>query len=218
MGVVADLVAGVTVDSELDVTEPQVLRWLTERQREMCAQVGWYRKTLDLGAVVAGQAGYAVPAEVIEILQVTVGGLVYADSRHADSARSERGFLLIVGEGGLAGRDDSAAGEQLLRLVPTPAAGSEPTPGEAHVSVYATVQTPTITAGADSTVVVPADYYSALTAGAIATGMLRDEATAAGAAPQEQIFQTAIVRLRRATNRRFQGSGPSRVRIVGVNA
>lgn len=214
MSVVAELLAGVQEDANMDVKEAQALRWLTGRQRQMCAVAGCYRKTLDLGPVVAGQSTYALDPGIVEILQVTVGELVYGDARHADYAMGERGWLWLTGEGGIAGREDSAAGAQELRLFPVPSEGSEPTPGEAHLSLYCKVEAPAIVVGDDSTVVIPSDYYDALVSGAIATGMLRDETLAGLAQPHEQIFQAEVHRLLIATNRKFRGAGPARVRLL----
>lgn len=216
--IVADLVAAVKEDGQFDADEPQVLRWLSVRHRQMCARSRCYRKTLDLGVITAGQAAYAVPPEVVEVLQVTVGGLVYGNARHSDYAQGARGFIWLGGEGGIAGREDTAEGVQQLEIFPAPAAGSEPTPGTAHISAYAAVQPPNLVVGTDATVKIPDDYQDALVSGAIATGLLRVESRQDLAAPHEQIFSTGCSELLRATNRRFRGAGPARVRILGVNA
>lgn len=213
---VAQLVASVLEDGQFDATEAQALRWLNTRHRQLCARTRCYRQTLTFGPTVAGQLGYPVPPGVVEILQVTVGGLVYGATRHSDFAQGERGFIWLGGEGGVAGREDSGSGQQLIRIFPAAKVGAAPEPGEA-ISVYAATQPPPLVVGDDSTIKVPDDYFDALVSGAIATGMLRVESNPALAAPHEQIFTTAVGELLRATNRKYRGSGPARVRLLGVN-
>lgn len=214
---VAELVAAVIEDGQFDATEAQVLRWLTVRQRQMCARAGSYRKAITLGTTTVGVDSYAVPAEVVEILQLTVGGYVYGVARHQDFARGERGWLLLSGEGGVAGRDDTAGGEQRLKLFPTPAEGTSPEPG-AEVVAYCVCLPPDIATGQDATIVIPGDYVDALVAGAISTGMLRSEDRVDLASANEQIFQGGCRELIRATNRRYRGSEPPTLRVVGINA
>src|SRR2546430_8591224 len=74
---VAELVSAVTDDGALDASEGQILRWLNTRHVQMCVRSRCFRRTLGLGNTVAGQANYALPPEVVEILQVTVGGYGY---------------------------------------------------------------------------------------------------------------------------------------------
>lgn len=216
MGRVADLIAGVKEDSNLDVSEPQVLRWLQGRYDQLCERAEFYRKTFDLGAVQPETQEYAVPAGVVEILEVRVGDLVYGDARHGDFARGERAWLWLTGEGGIAGREDTEAGVQMLRLFPVPAAASEP--NAPHLFLYAIADPPTLSTTDDSTLVTPRAYDDALVSGAVATGLLRDESLAGMAAPHEQIFSTACGELLRATRRRFRGDGPVMARVVGYNA
>lgn len=217
-GTVAGLVAGVLEDGQFDATPAQALKWLNTRHRQMCARARCYRQMLSLGATVEGQLGYPVPPRVVEVLQVTVGGMVYGAARHTDFAEGERGWIWLGGgEGGIAGREDAASGQQMLRLYPAPLAGRAPEPGE-DVELYAAVQPPALVVGSDATLVVPDDYLDALVSGAIATGMLRVEARQDLAAPHEQIFTTGCEELLRATNRRYRGAGPARIRLLGVNA
>lgn len=215
---VAQLVASVLEDGQFDASEAQALRWLNTRHRQLCARTRCYRRVLDLGATVGGKSAYALPAGVVEILQVNIGGLPYGASRHSDFAEGERGYIWLGGgEGGIAGRDDSESGQQLLRIFPAPQVALTPEPGS-EITVYAAMQPPPLVVGQDSTIKVPDDYFDALVSGAIATGMLRVETREDLAAPHEQIFTTAVGELLRATNRKYRGAGPARVRILGINA
>jgi hypothetical protein len=214
---VAQLVAQVLEEGQFDATNAQALRWLTVRQRQLCRRSKWYRKTLSIGPTVDGQASYALPAEVVEILMVEVDGYVYGHMRHQDPSEAAKGWIWLGGSGGIAGRQDSSAGEQQLWIFPTPYAGGSLEPGKA-VSVYAVVRPPDLVEGDDTTLVIPGEYMDALVEGAIATAMLRTEDRPDLAAGHEQIFTTACGELSQQSNRRYRGVGPAQIRVVGVNA
>ncbi len=215
---IAGLVEAVKEDGQFDASEAQVLRWLDERHRRMVAESKCYRQQLEIGKLVSGQALYVVPPTIIEIMQVTVGGYVYGAARHSDFAEGELGYIWLGGTGGIAGRDDSGSGESLLRIFPAPSStGGTPAVGSA-IMVYAAMQPPPLQAGQDSAIKVGDDYLSALVSGAIATGMLRMESRPDLAQPHETVFADGVAKLVRATNRRYRGTGPALIRVVGVNA
>lgn len=215
------LAEAVVEDGTFDASQEQALRWLNERQRLMVARARNFRKTLSIpGGVVYGQSSYLLPPGILEILQITVGGIVYGNARHNDYAEGERGWVWLGGEGGIAGRDDDSAGAQYVRLFPVPAQGStglQPEEGAA-ISLYVAAQAPTLTIDNEGTVVVPDEYLSGLISGAIATGLLRVENRPDLAKPHEELFDAACQELLRATNRRFRGTGPAQVRVKGINA
>jgi hypothetical protein len=214
---VAELVAAVLEDGEFDATEAQVLRWLNTRHKQMCARSGCYRKTVNLGPLVAGQVLYAVPAEVLEILEVRVGDYVYGKARHNDFAEGEQGWVWLSGPGGIAGRDDDEEGQQHLRIFPAPKSGVLPELGT-DVVVYGKCQPPQLILGEDENIKITDDYVDALVSGAIATGMLRVESRPDLASTHEALFDAACSELRIATNKKFRGSGPAQIRVVGYNA
>lgn len=214
---VAQLVEQVLTEGQFDATNPQVLRWLSVRQRQMCRRSKCYRKTLSIGPTVNGQASYTLPAEVVEILQVTVGGIVYGHMRHTDPPEGAKGWIWLGGEGGVAGREDDASGAQQLRIYPAPATGSSPEPGQT-LELWAVVRPPDLVEGTESTLVIPGEYMDALVSGAIATGLLRTENRPDLASTFEQVFDTGCSELLQQSNRRFRGTGPAQIRVAGINA
>lgn len=218
MTTVLELVEAVLEDGQFDATQAQVLRWLNTRHKQIVVRARSFRKQLSLGKTVAGQASYVLPAGIVEILQVTVGGYVYGQARHNDFAEGELGYIWLGGGmGGIAGRDDTAAGEPQLRIFPAPKAGLSPEPG-GDISVYAAVEPPQLVVGEDASIKIPDEYTDALVSGAIATGMLRVESRPDLAAQHEAIFEKGCGELLRVVNRRFRGTGPARIRVMGVNA
>ena len=209
---VAQLVEQVLSEGELDAAKSQALRWLTVRQRQMCRRSRWLRKTITLGAVTGGVGTYTVPAEVVEILEVRLGGVVYGHARHVDPAEGAQGYVWLGGAGGIAGREDTSAGAQVLRLYPTPTASG------AVLEIYAVCRPPDLAEGSDSTLVIPGEYCDALVAGAIATAYLRLENRPDLASPHETVFNDGCGELTQQSNRRFRGTGPAQIRVAGINA
>lgn len=203
---VQGLVDAVLEDGEFDATPAQALRWLNSRQKQMTARSACYRKTISLGSTVEGQAVYPIPADVVRVLQVTVGGFPYPEQRHGDFALLEKHFERLIGPGGIMARDDSGAGNEQIRIAPTP--GNEPL----ALSIYAIMLSPDLSLTDDSTLVVPPDYYDALIAGAIGTGS-RGEARYDIAGVAETAFAASCQELNVATRRKFHGPGPARIRV-----
>lgn len=214
----AEIVQGL-VDDVLDETfdesqRERALRWLTRRHSQMCARSGCFRKALSLGNTAAGVSDYPLEQQVIEILEVTVGGYVYGQARHEDIANSTLGRLwLSGGVGGVATRTDSAAGAESISLIPAPTAGTAPEPGSA-ISVLAVCYPPALQLNDDTTLKIPQDYYEALIAGAKATGLLNVEHRGDQAGPHEQIFAAACKELEGHVNRKYHGTGPTMIRLA----
>jgi hypothetical protein len=203
------LVNAVIEDGEFDATPAQALRWLSSRQKKMTARTACYCKTLSLGNTVAGQDTYSLPAEIVRVLQVTVGTFPLTQARHDDFAKLAAHWEILLGEGGIVGREDSAGGAAQLRIAPTP--------GDAlsSIAVYAAMLSPGLVIGDDATLVIPADYYDALISGAIATGSERTEARYDIAAQAEGKFDAACQELAAATTRRFRPVGQQKARVSG---
>ena len=214
---VAQLVAQVLEEGQLDASETQALRWLTVRQRQLCRRSKWYRKTLSVGPTLVGVATYALPEEVVEILYVEIDSKPYGHLRHQDPAEGALGWLWLGGTGGIAGRQDSSAGAQQLWIFPTPIVGGPLEAGK-PISLWAVCRPPDLSATDNTTLVVPGEYMDALVSGAIATGLLRTEDRPDLAANHEQTFTAACAELTQQSNRRFRGVGPAQIRVVGINA
>lgn len=214
---VASLVANVLTEGNFDATEPQILQWLTRRQRQMCARSRCFRKRLSIGPTVSEQQDYTVPTGVVEIREVLVNGVTYGTARHSDLAQGAQGYLWLGGiyqaiGGGVATRDDDATGATKLALFPVP------TEAGLEVSLIAVCLPPDLVVGEDTTIKVPGDFLDALVAGAIATGLTRIESRPDLASTFESIFSNGCLELEKQVNRRFRGQGPAQIRVAGFNA
>lgn len=192
-----------------DVTAAVQIGWLDRRHKKMLGRARAYRKQLAVGTTVADTAFYAL--DVLELYQLTVGGVPYIKARQPDVYGYSQDTLLWTGNGGLIVADYSAGAVKGLTLIPTPTAG-----GDAIIA-YAAVTPPTLDDAAD-TVLVEDDFLDALVEGACATGFSRDTERLDVARYYEERFDAACEEYRRRTNSRFRGPGPSTIRIVGVNA
>ena len=208
---VQQLVNAVIEDADFDATPAQALRWLNTRQKLMCQRTLCYRKTLALGNTVEAQDTYTLAPGVVRLLGVTVGDITYEHATHSDFSALAHGFEWLVGEpgmtGGVAGRDDTAAGTTQLRIFPVP--------GEAPlaIAVYAAMVSPDLVIGQDETLVIPAQFCDGLVDGAIATGSARGEARTDLAAQFEEKFTAACQELKLATRLKFRRSGPAQIRV-----
>lgn len=132
---VADLVTSILSEGNFDAIESQALKWLNARHELMCARTRCYRRKIQIGPTVAGQQGYALPKEVLEIREVQVQssesagdgmlGVPYGPGRHRDLAEGALGYIWLGGlftriGGGIFVRDESSEGQDLLALYPTP--------------------------------------------------------------------------------------------------
>ena len=213
MGVVQQLVDDVLSEGGFDTDSTAVLRWLTRRHFKMVVRSRCYRKTVDIGPTVAAQQDYSISTDVVEIYQVTVGGIPYGKGRHVELAQGARGFLLLDDpSGGLLAAEEATDGSPQIALYPIP--------GTSGVSVLmrAAWRPPDLSTSDDTTLKIPADFYDALVAGAIATGMRRIEQRADLAAPFESEYSDACEELRRQVNRQYRGTGPAQIRVQGINA
>jgi hypothetical protein len=201
------------IRSVVDVDVPTAVAALNRRHRRMCARAKSYRKTVAVGNTVAGTADYAL--EVIEAYTFEVGGVPYGRARLGDSFAFSQGALVwsSTGSGGLIVAEANASGVKGIRLIPTPDVSS----AGLAITCLAAVTPPDLAAGgATSTIQVDADFYDALVEGATAT-ILRRQGEGAPATG-EQIFDAACEELRLRVARRFRGSGPSQIRLQGLNA
>lgn len=207
--VVEDLVSGVLTQGGIDSDEPTALGWLSSRQTLMCARALNFRKRLSIGPTVANQGRYAVPQQVVEILEVTVNGVVYGAGRHTDIANSVQHRLWIWGPGGVTTGDADAEGGDLLSLVPAPSEAAQP------VELFAACRPGPIVAGDDTTVKIPSEFYDPLVDGAIALGLQRLESRGDIGREYQERFDAACHELRKQTNARYRGAGPAQIRVQG---
>jgi hypothetical protein len=212
---VSQLVTDITAEGAFDADPAQVLRWLDRRHKQMCARAGAFRKTASAGVTVAGQQSYAVPAGLLEALEVTVGGVTYTRGRHTDIASGDA--LVLGGTGGIFLDTADSAGVQQVALFPVPS-----DPGDA-ISVYGLYAAPDLAttpgAGVITSVLVDDDAVEGLLHGVFATALSRPgEARWDLAQAHEASFETACLEFKRRVTRRLRGSGPSQIRVIGYNA
>lgn len=225
MVTVAQLVQNVLTEGNFDATEPQALQWLSRRHELICARSKCFRKNLEVGPTVAGTRSYAVPAEVVEIHEVQVTsspetgslGVPYGAAKHSDIAEGALGYIWLGGlylavGGGIYTRGYGATGEDKLSLYPTP------TENGLQIKVFAVCRPEDLTVGEDAGLKIPPEFADALVSGAIATGLSRLEARGDLAAEHESRFAQACDELRGQTAKRFRGSGPATIRVIGFNA
>jgi hypothetical protein len=164
VGDVQQLVDDVLNEGVFDVTSAQALRWLTRRHRKMVARSRCWRYETSLGGTVAAQGEYALPAGLVEIDEVTVGGDAYGKSNHVDAGRVAAGRMFVLGDGGLfsGGEDNQGAGT--VTLLPVPVDSGVP------IVLRGAFLPPDLQTADDSTLKVPGDFTDALVSGAIATG------------------------------------------------
>jgi hypothetical protein len=223
---VNELIEAILGEGAFDASEQQALRWLDRRHKLMCSRSKCLRKTISLGATVAGQVAYPLPKEVQEIRELTVAappslgypagvGVPYGVGRTSDLAQGALSYIWLGGiylaaGGGIFTRDMSAAGEDLVALFPTP------TEGGLAITLKTVCRPATLVLGGN--VATPPEYDDALVAGAIATGLARLEARPDLAVPNESLFAAACTELTREVNARYRGAGPARIRVMGFNA
>lgn len=209
---VSDLVTAVKSEASFDVTDAVALGWLNRRHRVMVRRSRCYRYTASLGSTVAGQRDYALPTGLVESYEVDVGGLAYGKAKHTDFANGAQGYVVLSGDGGIFGAEESATGDLEVALFPTPT-----TSGQA-ITIRAAWLPPDLSMSDSTTLKIPSSYNDALIAGAVGTGLRRVEHRPDLAQPHEQEFADACEELRREVNRRYRGSGPAQIRVVGLNA
>lgn len=213
-GVIAGFVRSIIKETGIDASELEALKWLSSAHGLMCVRSKSLRRRLSLGNTVEGQTDYPVPPEVVEILEVTVGGVPYGSGRHTDIANMGQGWLWLSGPGGLSVGDYDAAGAAFVSLVTQ---GATIAAGEA-VEIYAICRPAPLVVGTDSLVRVPEEFWPAIIDGALATGYKRTDGRFDLAGPHEEAFGAACVELERQTVRRLRGVGPRQARISGINA
>jgi hypothetical protein len=200
---VATLVA--EVREVVDVTDAQALTALNRRHRRMVAHARSFRKRVEIGPTVAGQARYAVSG-VVEVFGVTVDGAVYGRTRRDDLFDTN---LTWTGPAGLVVLDASSAGVESLSLIP------EPSDAGLSIELYAAVLPDDMVLGdAASAIKVDSDFYDVLVEAAAATYLRRqgegDPETS------EARFDAECERLRNRVQRRLKG-GVTQVRLAGFN-
>lgn len=211
---VQGLIDDVVNESGVDATQPMVLRDLNRRWSQMLSDAKAYRKQVTVGTTTAGTAFYAVSA--LEVYYFAVDGAPYGKARRQDIYGYSLGTLIWVGlDQGLVVADADATGIKGVTLIP------EPTETGLSITMFAAVEPPELTADAAGDTLLTAnlerDLMGPLTDGVMSDRYRREHRWDL-AATAEASYAGGVDKLRRRANRRFRGSGPAQVRILGINA
>ena len=205
-GRVAAMVDAVMNEGNFDITEAQALRWLTRAHRRMCSRANCIRRRIDIGPA-DDRDSYDLPAEVVQLREVLVGGEPYGTGIHADVAVGQ--YLLIDGPG-VTAEDATPGGAAQLVLIPAPAPG-------VSIQVFAYCRAEPLVVGDDTTLGIPEEFDQDVIAGAVAWG-LQFEAMRPDLAPEFWTqFNEGCTELLKSTRRRFRGPGPTQIRVQGLN-
>jgi hypothetical protein len=216
---VAETVAGILDDllaeHQVDAPRSSLLRDLNRRWAMLLNGARAYRKTASFGNTTANVPFYAL-AGVVELYDLYVDGAPYGKARRPDRYGYSQGTLLWVGPAeGLIVADADANAVKGITLIPTPGQSG------LAISGFAAMHPPELTEdGAGNTLLnahLESDLVPALTSGVLAERYRRDHRwdLVQGA---ESDFGTAVQELLRRTRRRFRNSGPTQIRVEGINA
>jgi hypothetical protein len=109
MATVQGLVDQVKTEAQFDVTDTAALAWLDRRHKKMVVRARALRKTVSIGPSVASQRDYALPSDLVEVLEVSVDGLPYGRATHTDLSYGAQGWLMLDGIGGVVASEETAA-------------------------------------------------------------------------------------------------------------
>lgn len=231
------LLSQVKDEGTFDVTDAVALNWLSRRHQTMCVRSRCYRQMRN-GVVPAGGLpdgllvleswqGADIPHQgsIVEFMGLSVDGVPWGRVDFDTFQKAVAGYAQLVGGGGIwthvlgqdePGGDPDYAGDA-IRMYPVP-------DGEFTLSMYQAMRpadwdvTSSFGPSTISQIRVPQEFEDDLVAGAIATGLARVEQRPDLAAPFERQFDARCEELRRLTIRKYRGSGPSTIRVVGYDA
>lgn len=193
-----------------DVTADDALARYNTAHKRMVARARSFRKTVSFGDTVAGQGAYAAPDGLLELLELTIAGAPYGKMRHVDISLGGLGLLQLAGPGGVFAEQHDDGGAQEVAVSPVPSVDGDPIVG------YGVFSAPD-QAGTD-TPMVDADFWDNLVDYALALGRERDDERQDAGAGFRQLFDGACEEFRRRVATRYRGTGPGRIRIVGIDA
>lgn len=197
------------VQGIVDLSPAAALRALNRRHRQMVARGHSLQASISFGVTVAGDLSYAFPAspQVIELREVYVDGVPFGKVKRNDWYSYSQGVFVWEGPTGLWFAEED--GDLILTPPPT-------TAGLAIVGL-AVVMPDDLVAGQPVTALkVDTDFFDALVNGAAATELLR--IGEGDPASLEATFTAACEELRARVRRRMRGSGPTQIRVQGLNA
>lgn len=182
---------------------------INQAYRRMVAESHWLTEKITLGPLVVGTNHYALPANVVQLLNVRVKG--YAYDRKSPDEIDDLGVNDAWVSGGYRGffaPEFTASGGGEVLIWPTP------TSVETFTARVAIVPEPMTNLGAAGEYpLLPVDFHEDLIDGALATAFRRDDERLAEADELEARFAARIRDLRGRRKSRV-GSGVARVKLV----
>lgn len=213
MPTVSALVAEIIAGGAFDADSTTILAWLDRRHKEMVNYAKGYRDLITIDTTDAGVQEYTAPAGIVELEEVTVGGETYVRGRHTDLAAVANGFLWLSGPGGLMIESANASNVTTIVLLPVP------TVTGLDIIGYGVVQPPTLLIDNTVALHVDDDLIEPLKSGVYSIGLGQpNEARPDLAAPHEAVYQQGKLEFKRRVRRRLRGSGPTRIRVAGLDA
>ena len=207
----AEIVAAVTAQAGVDATAATVLSWINEAYRSAVAKSQYRMTEYAFGNTVANQQTYAIPDEVVDIRDVTVGGVPYEATDTRSIYRLNQGTMNNNAEhGGYFAQDWSSAGALLLVLYPTP-----DTSGAAISGLVAT-QPAALDGTSGTSPILPIDTHEELVDLAALLGQARQDNDAAAAQAYQAGVDALAATLSTRKNSRA-GSGSVQIRVRGVH-
>jgi hypothetical protein len=192
---------------QFDVDSTTADGWANESYKQAAADAKWFVETVSLGSTVAGQASYLIPAGVIQLDSLFVGGVEYSRVGEFDLTDVASSNAFLSSPGGIYAQSYSTSGEDQITLFPTPDANGKAVTGK---GVFIP---PSLTTGASP--VFPEDLHPLVLEGALQIAYEREDERPDMAAAHAAKYQDGIRRLRARRLSRVRGRGPYRARIAG---
>jgi hypothetical protein len=198
---------------DLEDPDAQILSWINERHKQMCARSNWTKMAVPLAALVADENTYDIDAdtlgfEVAEIHELRVDGTPYTRTGTQSMWDLEAANTFATGTGGFYAPMFDPNGNVQLVLYPAPA--------ESGATVEALCTIVPADLAVDDTPLPPSDFHRAILEGALADALALLDENLDAADRYDQRFEVKVEELRRRQNRRF-GGGPHFVQLEGVH-
>lgn len=194
-----------------DLADAKADEILNDRYRVLVARARWRLATIDLGATVTGQVAYALPDEVVDLEQLSVGSIPYTRVGYrtlAEVRAGLRGVIRLSGEGLFAPAFGSDGTDQ-IELYPAPSEDG------AEITGLAALEPATLVADGD-TPAIPVDLHDRIVDGAVAVGLALMDERLPEADRFEGRFEDGVTQLARRKNSRV-GGGVVRIQVKGYD-
>lgn len=208
----AAIIDALTGQVGTDASRATVLAVLNEAYAAQCADSRWFRTEATIGPTVVGTAEYTIPAAIVEMYAVSIGGYTYEPIGEDVMRRLKAGSQTVTtGRGGVYSQGADASGNATITLHPTP------TTAGAAILVYAATQPTALTDSSGSNPITPVDTHSSLIDGTAAILLSRIDERPDLAGPYEQRFAQWTEKLRRRRNSIAWGAQPVRMGVQGYH-